>query len=214
MNSFMAKAYMEELVSQGKLKLGEKVGSTNLFLLPGQEEQASKAAEELLHSTRTVGGHVGKDLDMSPEAVAKREGFKKHFEKDIARFQTEKKPEFAPLDKLDIKQIIPSESFIIEPERPKIEVKPAPVRIVQKKEEEIFRPKVEIKPVQKKGYVERIIKMFGSDKAKVVDEINIGKKAAELVLDFPSSIGAMRFYVEIKDKKSISKADVSIAYTE
>ena len=83
LNSFLAKAYMTDLVDRGKLLAGERIGSTNMFFLPGQEELASERARELLDATRTVATHTGKNLDMSPAAVAKREHFKRHFEKTI-----------------------------------------------------------------------------------------------------------------------------------
>lgn len=265
-NSFLAKAYMEELVGQGKLVAGEKIGVVNIFYAPGQEELAKKRAEEIKNPVRTVGGYVGKDLDMSPEAVAKRENFKKHFQKELVRlgteekkketptdkhvnkiiadvWETEKNPvrqpvyapkvEFAPLEKIDekLKELKPIEIeskplfieeskkpepvrrietplFIETPKKPeRAEVKPVVVekRVVEVRQE----PKV-----ARESYVDKIIKMLDTDKARVIEKIDSGKKNAELVVEFPSSIGAMRFYVEIKDKKAINKADVSLAYTE
>ena len=56
--------------------------------------------------------------------------------------------------------------------------------------------------------------MFESGQSKIIEEISEKKKKAKYIIDFPSSIGAVRFFVTVHDKRSISKSDVALAYTE
>jgi len=217
MNSFLAKAYMEELAQQGKLIVGDKIGSTPLFLAPGQEARASERVKELLDTTRTVGGHVGKDLDMSPEAVTKREQFKKHFEKTLSEPEPKKK-------------VITWEKPKVEPKEWKEPVKESwkPIEPVKERLVKLFTPKTVEKPVRSAPvykpkkvpkvtvgeYVSKVKRLFTSGQAKLVEEISEKKKKGKFIVDFPSSIGAIRYYVTVYEKKSINKSDIALAYTE
>ena len=227
LNSFLAKAYMEELAQQGKLIVGEKIGSTPLFLTPGQEAQASQRVKELLDTTRTVGGHVGKDLDMSPEAVNKREQFKKHFEKAISAPEPKKKVIKWEKPKEQVTKTEPKKEWK-EPEswKPIEPVKEKLVKLFTPKKVEkpvrsapVYKPKV-IKTVKAKKlatvgeYVSKVKRLFTSGQAKLVEEISEKKKKGKFIVDFPSSIGAIRYYVTVYEKKSINKSDIALAYTE
>jgi len=259
MNSFLAKAYMEELVQQGKLAQGDKIGSTPIFMLPGQEKLASKRAEELLGAARTVATHVGKDLDMSSEAVEKRERFKKHFEKTLSepdRSKTKlKSTTTSAKHTLDVSKSTPS-ARTIEPQKAPVEtqlkkkeaqtnqlkeritklfarkeVKSAPKQPQYKPThaDAVFTPararsapmktkyvsKSKVSKLASVGeYVSRMRRMFESGKAKLIEEISEKKKKGKYVVDFPSSIGAVRYYVTVYDKRSINKSDIALAYTE
>ncbi len=221
LNSFLAKAYMEELVQQGKLLQGEKIGSTPIFLLPGQEAQASKRAEELLDTSRTVATHVGKDLDMSPEAVAKREQFKAHFKKAMEPDKPKVKQVVKPVETKTEWKKLPDK---IEEEKPKVKERLTRLFSPKKVETKPVIQRQEFKPIKVKktvrtatvftGYVSRVRRMFEAGKAKLIEEISEKKKKGKFVVDFPSSIGAVRYYVTVYDKKSINKSDIALAYTE
>lgn len=281
MNSFLAKAYMEELVAQGKLVQGDKIGSTPIFLAPGQEALASQRAEELLAPTRTVATHVGKELDMSSEAVEKRERFKRHFEKAISEPEPAKttvkpkavtatksvsyisKPSEAgpssawhdPWAKEDESKLASSaESPKIIREEKQVEQLREPTARQREPTERLREPTAQLKdritrlftpkktvvkaekpkiqkssyvapvfkaktPVSKTkitsagGYVFRVRRMFEGGQAKLIEEISEKKKQGEFVIDFPSSIGAVRYYVTVYDKRAINKSDIALAYT-
>lgn len=253
LNSFLAKAFLEDLVEQGKLIRGDRVGSTNIFYLAGQEDAAKKLASEANNPSRTVGGHVGKNLDMSPDAVAKREKFKKHFSKTLSEpKQKIKKPTLAqkpttsaqtqtkswthqnrettPPSWASSKEISSKlktqPTVVVKPIAPTISVprepKTSPTPALKKRITNLFTAKPRPTPVSKKkkttkatsgAYLANIKNMFYSGQSKVIEEISEKKKKGKYVVDFPSSIGAVRHLVTVLDKKTINKSDIALAYT-
>lgn len=250
MNSFLAKAYMEELAKQEKLKVGGKVGDTPLFMLPGQESQAEKRAEELSGQARTVAGHVGKGAGASPEARKKQEEFKKHFEKTINEPEPAPKPKSKPqpsspapnasksspgtskqdtgklkervkrlfVKREEPKKMLKSSTSAAKTSGPSTSSKSSKTSKGSKSKKSGGTKSKKSSKTKSKSpggdYISKVREMFESGQAKLVEVVTAKKKRGKFIVDFPSSIGAIRYFVVVRDKKRISKSDVALAYTE
>ena len=184
-DSFLAKAYLTELVNTGQLKTTKKVGESHIYFLDGQEEEAQRKADSLVNQTQKRLRIFAKDKEnLTPELAQKREQFEKHFKKSIDEPEKAKEP---VVKKQPIQQ---AHTFI---------------------KNIIKRPKKVSK--SKDEFIELAIRYLQQG-LEITEELNKKKKEISLLANVPSSIGKVRFFIKVKSKQRINEADLSLAYTE
>ncbi|MEK6907565.1 MAG: hypothetical protein AABW45_03485 [Nanoarchaeota archaeon] len=131
--------------------------------------------------------------------------------------------------KLEVQQIIEQPKIEIKPEIkpeiPKLEVQE--IKIIEEKikplkvevKKEIIKQKEEIKKVKKetkaRDFALMLKNYFDEKKIKVIEE-NVVKKGKEsdYIVEIPSQVGNVRFFLSAKDKKKLSEADLSLAHNK
>ncbi len=195
-NSFLAKAYLEELVEKGLLKRSsEKIGQSYIYYT-AEQEPAVKEKVRGLGAKKTARTYAPKDIEVTPEIAKKREEFDSHLKK-------------------------------IEAEEANIKAKKAVIN---------FRPKIEVIPrkplieaaknvvkniIDKPEKPKKDIDTFVSDAITFLANKNIEilqkeekSKSADLVVNVPSAVGSVKFFVKVKSKKRISRSELVAIYAE
>jgi hypothetical protein len=227
MDSFLAKAYLDQLVETGQIKAtSEKVGGVSVYFTPNQEIIADTKVKKLL-GIKPTAKNFAVAVPQSAEIEKKRAEFMIRL-KDIEEKEkqlAERKAKLQVVKPKKAKVEHTPEIKIIE--EPKPEIKEAPkVEIVEVKpvlevkEEE--KPKPSLLEEAKRfiigepsTIVEASLAWLAEKGAEIISkEMKKRGKEAVIAASIPSSIGPMPFLVFVLNKKSITEADLSIAYSE
>jgi hypothetical protein len=227
MDSFLAKAYLDQLVETGQIKAtSEKVGGVSVYFTPNQEIIADTKVKKLL-GIKPTAKNFAVAVPQSAEIEKKRAEFMIRL-KDIEEKEKQLAERKAKLQ-------------VVKPKKAKVEHKPE-IKIIEEPKPEIKEaPKVEIvevKPVlevkeeekpkpslleeakrfiigEPSTIVEASLAWLAEKGAEIISkEMKKRGKEAVIAASIPSSIGPMPFLVFVLNKKSITEADLSIAYSE
>jgi hypothetical protein len=227
MDSFLAKAYLDQLVETGQIKAtSEKVGGVSVYFTPNQEIIADTKVKKLL-GIKPTAKNFAVAVPQSAEIEKKRAEFMIRL-KDIEKKEKQLAERKAKLQ-------------VVKPKKAKVEHKPE-IKIIEEPKPEIKEaPKVEIvevKPVlevkeeekpkpslleeakrfiigEPSTIVEASLAWLAEKGAEIISkEMKKRGKEAVIAASIPSSIGPMPFLVFVLNKKSITEADLSIAYSE
>ncbi len=237
-NILFAGAVLSELFANGKIKISTaKIGGSPVYYSPGQEERLmmlypylhprEKHVYDLLKNKKIL-----HDKSLEPvERVALREI------KDFAyplQINNEIYWRWYLLNEDEAKNSIneilaqeqPKEEIKKEPEiileQKKIEVKPGLNEAEQSRELKIQEKKslkIDVKKKIKKEIKENfmlMLKDYFDNKKIIIIEENIFKNGREFeyIIEIPSHVGNVRFFLSAKDKKKISDADLSLAHNK
>ena len=214
-DSFIANAYLSELVEKKDLLQSDKrVGSVPLYYLPGQEELMEKKIKDLNFSVKTPRTFQKKKVKDTPELESKRKDFDRRLKKIETEESRQKEKKRGALEKARelIKKTV---------ERPRIEVPKPRVEIPQPKVE-VTKPKfIEERRVDKPKFDEVIDELSFSKRAlEFLEGLNVDILKSEKLTDnsgafivrAPSSVGPLKFYVQLWSKKRLNKSDVAESY--
>lgn len=237
-NILFAGAILSELSSNGKLKISNaKIGGSPVYYLPGQESRLNilygylhereKHAYDILKEKKVL-----RDKELQPvERVALREikdfaypiqtndeiFWRWHLlnqeeamiiidqllnqEKSIQQTISEKR--------IEIEQQIKEKEPIRETITPEIKVE------IKK---EIFKQpetKKKVKREDKEDFINTLKNYFSEKRIKIIEE-NVVKKDKEFdyIIEVPSPIGNVRFFLSAKNKKKINDADLSLIHNK
>lgn len=267
MDSFLASAYMQQLVEQGKLFAGkERVGGSQIFFIPGQEASAELRIRTLLEASKKTARTFSKEVSNNPEVQKKREEFAarlseieskerksklvephavpqpghkvmpitiKHVSEEVGDIPEravgglmmpkphikEPIPEIKPETKTEMpKTELASHVEEVHYEAPKLEiVKPAPIEDgpgFQKLLEPKSFKKPE-KPMEPSPLVDAALAMLVDAGADIISkELKKKGKEADIIFDMPTKIGNLKMLAAVRYKKSITDADLSMAFAE
>jgi len=274
LDSFLASAYMQQLVEQGRLGVGKKfVGGSKIFFIPGQESTAEAKAKALIEASQKTARTFASEVPENPEVQKKRNEFSVRLGEIESREKKSKliEPHAVPepghkVIPITIKHVsqevgaIPNKAvggqLMPKVNIPEPEVKkesPKPLQNIDVAEVRYEAPKLEIpEPViedkaesedsaslaaQGKSKIREVIEskflkkpspplepspLVDSAMAMLVDagceivgkELTKKGKEANIIFDLPTKIGNIKMLAVIRNKKSISEADLSMAYTE
>jgi len=216
----IASAMLSDLVSQNKVFVSKtKIGGSPVYYVKGQESKLvqlskylgdkQKKIYDLLYSKKVL-----KDTSMDPwQRVAIREI------KDFAK-------------KLDVsyggKEEIFWKWYMLKDEEVKVLVKESLGDVSEKadkKEVDVEKSEVQkdlegkkvVKPkrIVSGKFYEDVVGYFGESEVKILEEKVVRKgKEINFVVEIPSQIGKLKFFVKAKDKKKINDADLSVAHSE
>ena len=233
-NILMASAHLAELTATSKLKISTiKVGNSQLYYLPGQEEMLQKYTSNMNDKEKKAfdllqQNKVLRDSEQEPVVrVALREikdfavALNVNYNQNVERFwkwylASEQEAEQLIKAKLNVSEM-PAEKKADE----KVQKEPAKE---QKIEEKPIQKELKEKPKEIKKYKPRekedtflsdIKKFFEKNKINVLGS-EIVKKNSEIdfIVEVPSVVGNLQYYCKAKNKKKISDSDLSNAYVK
>ncbi|HKZ49493.1 MAG TPA: hypothetical protein VJ110_00625 [Candidatus Nanoarchaeia archaeon] len=270
-DSFLAKAYLEQLMESGRIKMTqEKIGEARLYYVPGHEMLVNTRLKKLLETIKPTAKNFA-PASAAPAAAANPEVQKKRaefmakleeIEKRDKELETKKLEKAAKMQKAalaskkdeetpkeishqpkavpkapsttakpapkeiaeepsDTKEISPAAFGVsIDYEEPEVEI--AEVSIQTPSAEEAPKPKASMLEEAKRfiagepsSLVETALQYLASKEAEVTaKELKKRGKEAVIVANIPTNIGPMKFLIFVVDKKTVSEADLSMAYSE
>ncbi len=200
-NSFLTKAYLDELVETGVLRKSQKkVGESFIYFAPGQES-AVEAKISGLSAKKTARIYADKKVNVTPELAKKREEFDnrlKRIETEEARIKTIKLAPQPPI-------------------QPRVQIKIArseiPLPTPEAKKKEILLIEPDINEEDRDNFIERAINLLVRNKIEILEKEE-KSRSADLLVNVPSAVGAVKFLIRIRNKRKISKSELVELYAE
>jgi hypothetical protein len=217
LDSFMAKAYAEELIAEHRIiPSKEKIANSHVYYLPGQEAQLSQRIAQILSgSQKTARTYSSQSPAPNPQVQNKRDAFAQRL-RDIEDKEKQRKEEQTHHMKQLHKAyslpparpvpIIPSSSQQIQPIVP--EYKPTPISEPEKYPFEIEKEE----PQKEESFVDRAMAWLRLENVELLEELGSGRNEVELLTRANSEFGPLNFYIKIKQKKTITQADLLAVY--
>lgn len=223
MDPFFASAILSEVLGEKRVKASYmRVGSSPLYFLEGQENQLEKFSSNLKSAERAAFEKLKdkKVLTDSEEEPAIRvalrliRDFAIPFDKEGKlmwryAFMSEEEAE---------KMILPKKVEVLIPEeKPKEEIKEEEIKKREPKKErkEKIPPKISESIVQtqedKSEFFKEIKKFLEGKNIEFLEEIQSDKKEVVAKVSIDSSVGRIKFLMIAKDKKNVSKEEISMA---
>ncbi len=234
MDSFLAKAYLDQLVETGQIKAtSEKVGGVSVYFAPNQELFADTKMKKLL-GIKPTAKNFAAAVPQSAEIEKKRAEFMTRLKdiEDKEKLLAEKKAKLPVVKPKKAKVEHKPELKIIEEPKP-IDIPKVPIKDVPEApapEEPKLEIRAEVKEEPKPSLLDEAKRFITGEPSEVVyaslawlaekgaeiisKEMKKRGKEAVIAASIPSSIGPMPFLVFVLNKKSITEADLSIAYSE
>ncbi len=239
-NTIISSAVLSDLVSKGVVKYSNaKIGGSPVYYVPGQEAKLHILYKYLGEKPRKIfdtlrDSGVLRDKVLEPwQRVAVREikdfsvmlrvnyaGNEEIFWKWYLLSDDEAKKLIAEIIKDDLEPAVEKkEERVVEPvkeiQKPG-EKEPEPVREEKVVEERaVDRPKRIKRQKPSIEFYEMVKKYFADSKVSVLEE-NVVRKNTEFnfVVNVPSSVGPLKFFVIAKNKKTINESELSMAYSQ
>ena len=239
MDPVFASAILSELLNEKKIKMSSmKIGSSSLYLIPGQEEQLENQTDNLkpLEKEAYLKLKNKKILTDEKESPAIRVALRNL--KDFAiPFKLEEKIlwKYAFISNEEIQEMLKPKTSEKKVEDPKTEkesgVDEEPIEKIDKgKKEEIKEnipkpPMPTVKPDNKKPKVENIFEerdeepeflkelenFLNRSSIKILEEVEVNKKEVVAILDVPSKLGSLNFLLVAKNKRTTNEEEVKSA---
>lgn len=216
-DSLISNAYLSELVSSKEiLKSDELVGTANIYYLPGQEDKLKNKLSELIDFKKTPKNFQTKKVVETPELIKRREDFNKRLKLIEER---EKKEKIVERPSSIIKKIIE-----IPKKSPIIEEKKLPLtdseKMIEKPREIINKIVEKVKPKLNKTNYDDNKSLYHSainfleNSNEIISKNMIDENSGTCVIRVKSSVGPIKFYVNIINKKRLTKSDIAEKYAE
>jgi len=239
-DSFLAGAFLSELVKTGKvIESKESVGLSKIYYLSGQEEAVKKKLSEISSQKKTARMYSQGDVNVTPELMKKQKEFeeiakKVEYEEEHVRKKPEKpvveKKELAPIQiaKKIVQKIVPKQVVEQPPQKKYVPSVPT----WQTSQNEIAKPQVIFprEPIKSVAtiavkrrratipadphFIDRAMQYLAERRVEIVEKTIKSKINAELIIRVPSALGGVNFFVKIRSKKKVSRADLSVVYAE
>jgi hypothetical protein len=236
-DSFMAKAFLMELVEEGKISQSkEKLAESPMYYLLGQERQVVMKMENIKQQhSKTARTYAPTSVSEDPEVQAKREAFAIRLAEIQAKEQQRKTmsaPQPRPLTKIspskskDLRvhaeqssarnpqhvykpQLSPHPKHI--PFSPKSTFPHSPINPVSMPDFK-SEPEPEYTPEAERTFIDKAMDWLKMEGYEIVEEINAKKTEMELLVKVYTDFGKVNFYMKIKQKKTITEADLMAVY--
>lgn len=216
-DSLISNAYLSELVSSKEiLKSDELVGTANIYYLPGQEDKLKNKLSELIDFKKTPKNFQTKKVVETPDLIKRREEFNNRLKLIEDR---EKKEKIIERPKNIIKKIVE-----IPKKSPIIEEKKLPLtdseKMIEKPREIINKIVEKVKPKLNKTNYDDNKSLYHSainfleNSNEIISKNMIDENSGTCVIRVKSSVGPIKFYVNIINKKRLTKSDIAEKYAE
>ncbi len=191
-DSFLANAYLTELMEAGQIfRTKERIGTSFIYYVKGAEDKIKQFFQMKPAKTARTYGVPSKTV--SPELAAKQAEFAARAQKIEAgerRTMQRRAPQQRPI----LRQMPPR------PVARQIPQQPRPTRIITPPVEEIQHT-----------FLDEAMDWLRMNDIEILDEISRKKRVLELIVQTPSNFGKLKLFASIRDKKSITESDISIA---
>ncbi len=233
-DSLFASAHLSELKEHGKIKISHlKVGGGSpLYYLAGQEDQLQKFAENLGEKEKKIydlllGKKVIRDSSLVPvfrAAIRTVKDFASPFQVKLNG-----KPElfwkWYQLSSDEASAIVRKMLGVKEEQKPKEKETVKPPASEQKKKETQKHLPAEPKPSKPQNekkqilrepgsFYDELLSYFEKNKIRAIEEKIIRKTEAEFVVEVPSPVGNLHYFVKAKSKKKVNDGDLSSAFIQ
>ena len=216
-DSLISNAYLSELVSSKEiLKSDELVGTANIYYLPGQEDKLKNKLSELIDFKKTPKNFQTKKVVETPELIKKREEFNNRLKLIEDR---EKKEKIIERPKNIIKKFIERPKKLPTIEEKKIQLNESE-KIIEKPREIINKIVKKVKPDIKKLNYDNNSSLYHSainfleNSNEIISKNMIDENSGTCVIRVKSSVGPIKFFVNIINKKRLTKSDIAEKYAE
>lgn len=216
-DSLISNAYLSELVSSKEiLKSDELVGTANVYYLPGQEDKLNTKLNELIDFKKTPKNFQTKRVVETPELIKKREEFNTRLKLIEER---EKKEKVIERPREIIKKFIevPKKLSLSDETKKPLRDKE---KLIEKPKEIINKIVKRVKPVLNKinydnnGSLYHSAINFLENSNEIISKNMIDENSGTCVIKVKSSVGPIKFYVNIINKKRLTKIDIAEKYAE
>ena len=216
-DSLISNAYLSELVSSKEiLKSDELVGTANIYYLPGQEDKLKNKLSELIDFKKTPKNFQTKKVVETPELIKRREDFNNRLKLIEDR---EKKEKIIERPKNIIKKIIEIPKKLPPIEEKKLQINDSE-KIIEKPREIINKIVKKVKQDFKKPNYDNSSSLYYSainfleNSNEIISKNMIDENSGTCVIKVKSSVGPIKFYVNIINKKRLTKSDIAEKYAE
>ena len=216
-DSLISNAYLSELVSSKEiLKSDELVGTANIYYLPGQEDKLKNKLSELIDFKKTPKNFQTKKVVETPELIKRREDFNNRLKLIEDR---EKKEKIIERPKNIIKKFIEIPKKLPPIEEKKLQINDSE-KIIEKPREIINKIVKKVKPDFKKPNYDNSSSLYYSainfleNSNEIISKNMIDENSGTCVIKVKSSVGPIKFYVNIINKKRLTKSDIAEKYAE
>ena len=216
-DSLISNAYLSELVSSKEiLKSDELVGTANIYYLPGQEDKLKNKLSELIDFKKTPKNFQTKKVVETPELIKKREDFNNRLKLIEER---EKKEKIIEKPREIIKKIIEIPKKLPTIEETKLSINDSE-KIIEKPREIIKKIVKKVKTDFKQPNYDNSSSLYYSainfleNSNEIISKNMIDENSGTCVIKVKSSVGPIKFYVNIINKKRLTKSDIAEKYAE
>lgn len=227
MNSLFSSAILSEMVSSKLLKLsGLKVGGSPLYFLAGQESMLENFSKFLGGKEKETFELLKKNLVLQDDKIAPADRIAIRSLKDFAfsfkvntdegeklfwKFYSINNDEAIKKINILIKKTPLKQKYRQEKEIKEIKEKKV---IKKEKQEEIKHEEKEQQIKEESDLLDKVSNYLKENKIDILQEKLKKKKELEFTVLAPSSFGKIQMLLISKDKKSISDADLSLAFSQ
>src|SRR3989344_9357074 len=219
-NIMMASALLSQLVTEKKIKIThESIGGSPLYYVDGQEallqdrlgnklDGKKKEAYNLLKDKKAL--RELKDFAV-PIDVTLNEKSERYWRWYLTS-NDQVKDILVKKEPLEIRQdAIHQEKLDVE-KKPKVREQ----RKVEVKKVEVKEEKEEKKEVMKKvNFYLSVDKYFEQNNVRILHEEVVRRdKEFNFIIEIPSNLGKLRYFVKVRNKKKVSDGDLSLAYSQ
>ena len=216
-DSLISNAYLSELVSSKEiLKSDELVGTANVYYLPGQEDKLKTKLNELIDFKKTPKNFQTKRVVETPELIKKREEFNTRLKLIEER---EKKEKIIEPPREIMKKVIEIPKKLSLSNETKKPLKDKE-KLIEKPKEIINKIVKRVKPTLNKinydsgGSLYHSAISFLENSNEIISKNMIDENSGTCVIKVKSSVGPIKFYVNIINKKRLTKIDIAEKYAE
>jgi hypothetical protein len=232
-DSFFASAYLSEMKEQGKIKISSlKMGGSPLYYIPGQEEMLQNFSDNLNEKEKRI-------YDMLREKKILRDSSLV----PVFRAAIRMIKDFAVPLTVDVngnKELFWKWSLLANNEAGEIvrkllgikkeEPKPAKVEGKTEVRKEEIKEKIEEKKEEReekieeaaeeevkeaaRAFIDEVREYFSRNNIKIIDEKIIRKTEMEFIVEVPSPVGQLKYYVKAKSKKRLNDGDLSSVFIQ
>ena len=224
-DSFMAKAFLADLVESGEVKISkEKLAESNMYYLPGQDSQVQvKMSQITVDHNKTARTYGVPTVSADPKLQAKRDAFTQRLrEIEEAELKRRAKSVSQPPPSRSISRPTPRQVVmpIAAPQprptpiqRPSLAPVKAPIcksmpppPMLDKAAETAYEPEA------KRTFLDQAMDWLRMEGTEIIEELSSKKNEMELIVNVYTDFGKVNFYMKIKNKKSITEADLMAIY--
>jgi hypothetical protein len=225
LDSFMAKAYLAELAGENQIKISqEKIADSNIYFLAGQEQQVQiKIAQIHQNHQKTARTYAPVTSSASPEVQAKREAFAQKLAEIESAEQKRRTQQTQVSQQISKQNFQPNQSNLVQMPKPLPELPP---RHVPEQRQNEFKPtfdfekpkfesekvEPEYEPEATRTFVDEAMDWLRMEEYVILEELSSKKTSVSLIIIANSDFGKLKFFAKIRDKKTITKADLTSVY--
>jgi len=216
-DSFMAKAFLMELVEEGKISQSkEKLAESPMYYLHGQERQVVMKMENIKQQhSKTARTYAPTSVSENPEIQAKREAFAKRLAEIQAKEQQRKTMpaiQPRPLAKIANRPVYKPRPLPPPTHIPVSKPITPPPTMPSNLPDFQSEPEPEYKPEAERTFIDKAMDWLKMEGYEIVEEISAKKTEMELLVKVYTDFGKVNFYAKIKQKKIITEADLMAVY--